>query len=102
MVIVEFDHNDVELRQALVGAFGNQVDIVDSKGFDGGTAKIVQAILPTVSALTPLLVAYFARPQSPADTKRVVVTDKGELTLEGYSTDDVERLVERVRSGSQK
>jgi hypothetical protein len=100
MMIVEFDANDVELREALIAAFGDQVDLVETKGFDGGTANVVQAILPMVSALTPLLVAYFARPKTPPATKRVVVTETGGLTLEGYSAEEVEGLVKRVRADS--
>jgi hypothetical protein len=99
-IILEFDKNDVELREALAHAFGDRLTVVETKSFDAGTANVVQAILPVVSALTPLLVAYFARPKSPPPTRRVVVTDSGGVTLEGYTTEEVERLLERVRSNA--
>jgi hypothetical protein len=101
-IILEFEEIDVELREALVLAFGDRLTLVEAKSFDGGTANVIQAILPVVSALTPLLVAYLARPKSPPPARRVVVTDSGEVTLEGYSTDEVERLLERVRSNGTK
>jgi hypothetical protein len=97
-IILEFEESDVELRDALALAFGDRLTMVETKSFDGGTANAIQAILPVVSALTPLLVAYFARPKSPPLTRRVVVTDNGGVTLEGYTTEEVERLLERVRS----
>ena len=95
-IIVEFDKNDVELRDALRNAFGEQFSMVESKGFDSGAVNVVQAILPVVSALTPILVAYFARPKTPPQTQRIVVTRTGGMTLEGYTAEDVERLVERA------
>ncbi len=97
-IILEFGKDDFELRDAFTNVFGDQLSLVETKSFDGGTADVVQAIVPIVSALTPLLVAYFARPKSPPTTKRVVITGNGGVTLEGYSTKDVEHLLERVRT----
>ena len=99
-IILEFDRDDLELREALTNAFGDQLSLVETKSFDGGMADVVQAIVPLVSALTPLLVAYFARPTSPTSTKRVVITDNGGVTLEGYGTKEVEHLLERVRTST--
>lgn len=98
MIIIEFDQNDLELREALAQAFGDQMGIVETKNFDSGAANIVQVLVPVVSTLTPLLVAYFARPRSAPLTRRVVITNKGGVTLEGYTAEEVDRLIERVRS----
>lgn len=100
MIILEFDQNDFELKEALAKEFGDQLNLIETKSFDGVTANVVQAILPVVSALTPLLVAYFARPKSPPPTKRVVITDNGGVTLEGYTNTEVEHLLERVRTNT--
>jgi len=97
-MILEFEKNDIELRDALALAFGDRLTLVETKSFDGGTANVIQAILPVVAALTPILVAYFAHPKSPRPTRRVVVTDKGGVTIEGYTTEEVERLLERART----
>jgi hypothetical protein len=101
-IILEFDKSDVELRDALAHAFGDPLTMIETKNFDGGAADVVHVIVPIISALTPLLVAYLTRPKPPALTRRVVVTNTGSVNLEGYTTEEVKRLLEQVRSNASK
>lgn len=98
MIVLEFSENDSELQNALSSAFGGQIDFNKTKSFDGSALEVVHVVLPVVAALTPILVAYFARPKSPPTNKRLVLSNGGEFTLEGYSADEVERFLEKIGS----
>ena len=99
-LIVEFSEHDEELKAALQEAFGSEAEFLEVRNFDSGTASLIQAIIPVVPALVPVLVAYFSRPKSPPPAKRVVVTKDGALSLDGYSSGEVEQIVAKVRVGS--
>lgn len=100
-IILEFSQKDEELKAALQEALGSNVEYVEARNFDSGTAGVVQAIVPVVSALVPILVAYFSKPRTPEAQKRVVVTEGGGFTLEGYSKEDVEHLLGKIRGDAK-
>jgi hypothetical protein len=52
-----------------------------------------------VPAVAPLLVAYFTRTREPQAPKRVIVTSTGDTNIEGFSRDNVEKLVDKAREG---
>ena len=97
-IIVEFSQHDHEIYAALTEVFGSDVEFLEVRNFDSGTVDIVQAILPVIPALIPVLVDYFSRPKSPRPTKRAVVTATGSISLEGFSIEEVERIVDKIRS----
>ena len=99
-IIVEFSQHDDELKAALQEALGNDMEFLEVRSFDSGTLGIIQAIVPAVPALVKVLVAYFTRPNSPSPLKRVVVTKDGGLSLEGYSSQEVEQIVAKLSTGS--
>jgi hypothetical protein len=96
-LIVQFDKDDQELRTAIRDAFDDSAEFIESKNFDAGLSDYVQAIIPLVPAATQILVSYFSNPRAPKQSKRLVVTRHGEMTIEGYDRKDVERLVNKVR-----
>jgi hypothetical protein len=96
-VLVKIECSDHELLSEIRSTFKSEAEFLEVKHFDGGLAEYVQVLLPLVTATAELLSVYFARERGPEASKRVVVTSAGDLTIEGYSREDVERIVEELR-----
>jgi hypothetical protein len=96
-IIVQFDKRDEELTAAIQGVFGHQAEFVEAKKFDAGLGEYVQALLPVVPAVAPLLIEFFTRVREPRARKRVIVTSDGDMTIEGFSRADVEKLIDKAR-----
>ncbi|MFF5293013.1 hypothetical protein [Paractinoplanes globisporus] len=97
VIIVQFEKHDEELTAAIREAFGEQAEFIEAKRFDAGFGEYVQALLPVVPAVAPLLVAYFTRIREPKAPKRVIVTSTGDMTIEGFNRADVEKLIDKTR-----
>jgi hypothetical protein len=96
-LIVQFGANDKAVAEAIKAAFGTGAEFVDVKNFDAGVGDYIQAIVPAIPAAAQILVAYFTRPRTPKLPGRVVVTKDGDISIEGFSREDVERLIDKVR-----
>jgi hypothetical protein len=94
VIMVQFDKGDEDVAAAIREAFATQVEFIEVKNFDGGVAEYVQALLPVVPAVAQVLMSYFTRPGHP---RRVIVTSEGDMSIEGLSREDVERLIDKAR-----
>src|SRR5215208_5781514 len=90
VIMVEFQKDDAEVATAIREAFAADAEFIEVKNFAGGVAETVQALLPIAPALAQVLMSYFARPTR---QRRVVIARDGDMSIEGYSREDVERLI---------
>jgi hypothetical protein len=94
VIMVQFDKGDEDVATAIREAFEPDVEFIEVKNFDGGVAECVQALLPVVPPVAQVLVSYFTRAGHP---RRVVITSGGDMSIEGFSREDVERLIDKTR-----
>jgi hypothetical protein len=99
-ILLQFAKDDAELRHAIAQAFGSEAELIEVKNFDAGIMDVVQAVVPLVSPLIPivseLLINYFTRKDA-TKSGRVILTKDGDISVEGLSREEVEALVKKLR-----
>lgn len=113
-IVIEFGQTDDELKSALEEYFPNNHEVYEHKGLDGGLEFFV-AIITTLDFsmhCIEFFTTYFARKKNGETTKggnnekdthnnkiqRVIVTPKGKISIEGYSGEDVKKILEGLKS----
>ena len=98
-LIIQLSPSDHELKKAIIDEFGENVEYVKVKSLDG-LEEILQAIIPYVPVALNFLVNYFTKKQSNDDEKRVVITKDGEISLIGYTKEEVEEVLNNLKNSS--
>ena len=70
---------------------GAEVQFFEVDRFEG-LSEIVQVVVTLTAAVTPLLVAYF-KEQTANAKNRMVIIDGKKIRLNGYSANEVEKLL---------
>lgn len=98
-LIMSFEKNDEELISALQQQFGNKIEYVESKNFDG-LEILLTAVVP-VTALTvqiiDFILANFCNRDKKSESngkKRVIVESDGSIDLRGYNEEEARRIIE--------
>ncbi len=92
------EKDDTELYELLQETF-DDVTFVEARGFDGGTF-ILTAIVP-ITALTVQIVDFIiTHLGQPSTTTRAVVDKNRKIVLEGYSANDVVKILKQVTEDS--
>ncbi len=96
---MSFEKNDEELIAALQQQFGNKIEYVENKNFDG-LEILLTAVVP-VTALTVQIMDFILnnfcnrdKKSVSNDKKRVIIASDGSIDLRDYKEEEARRIIE--------
>jgi hypothetical protein len=97
-LVVQFAASDKELRAEIDKALGDVAVQVHRRQFDAGMLDVVQFILPVVPQTVKFLLDHFSKPHTGTVEKRVLITKRGDIRLEGYSVKEITTILEDIKT----
>ena len=89
-IVIQALKEDREFFERLRSKADN-VEIIEMDRFEG-LSEVIQVVVSITATITPIIVAYF-KEQTQRAKNRVLIKDGRKLRLQGYSADEIERLL---------
>jgi len=111
-IYIQFNENDIEFINAIESHFssvdGVEYDIIRSREFDAESAGVLLAAIAVTNQTIPyiklcmdFIMLHLACKKSkhnknPNAVNRVLITKEGDICLENYNAEDVDKILKRI------